>query len=274
MTLDKSKYLPFVVFFGGVGYTIYPHLDPPKVSAKKLEPAPPLEDGWFSPKPAPTSTRDPFIPRSAPSASPAATDAKGEVARGTVAGARRSGANSDPSRPELEELRLTAVALGGRKPAAIINGKVYVVGDRLDPLTKSPLRWEVIRIDRDGVDLADEGRRRVAGLALAEIADGEAAKRSGAAASTKSRGSREAGPEPARSTASRNRIEQERLREVLGPASNALDPLPPGLAENLGRMLGADLKNGDLGALEGMLGAGGDAANKTQTPVTDVGGKP
>jgi hypothetical protein len=273
MTLDKSKYLPFVVFLGGVGYTVYPHLDPPNVSAKKLEPAPPLEDGWFSPKPATTSTRDPFMPRSAPSA-PTATDAKAEVARGSVAEARRSGAISDPSRPELEELRLTAVALGGRKPAAIINGKVYVVGDRLDPLTKSPLRWEVIRIDRDGVDLADEGRRRVAGLALAEIADGEAAKRSGAATSTKSRGSRETGSEPARSTASRNRIEQERLREVLGPASNALDPVPPGLAEKLGRMLGADLKNGDLGALEGIIGAGGDAANKTPTPATEVGGKP
>jgi hypothetical protein len=247
MSIDKAKVLPLFVFFSGVSYTLYPYIDLQVVPARKVEVPEKLNPAWFRAQLPPVSSRNPF--QSAISAAMAEKAPKDFAASKT--GAKpASSINGEPKKnpdppPDLSGFKLGAVVLGGPRPAAVINGRVYRVGDVLQsPSDKSPRSLQVIRIRDDGVDLR-EGRRMVAAT-LNFVRPADPAQKGASQIATAVR-------QP--SAPSQRTIEMEQLREILGPASDSLTPIPPGVTETLGRMLGADLRNGDFGALESLLGS-------------------
>lgn len=255
MNVDRANLVPLAIFVCGVGYTLWPNSESSAGPAAATEPAVTLKETWFNPKLEQPAERDPFAARAEASPAPVKTaDRKAKPVPADAPLAVVPGASLG--------LKLTSVIVGAR-PAAVIDGRVYSLGDDVRSNEKAAERWRVVRIEADRVDLSDFRNRRATTLKFVEptTAPAKPGTSAGAVAS--------ASPAPA--------DDVDKLREVLGPsAAAAASPIPPEIARLLGGVIGADPKTGNLGALEAILGdvGGVRSASPTASGPSQGGTKP
>ena len=179
MKINPVMLVPPLAVIAGIGYTIWPYLEslptPPAVkpSSEVL-----LPKSLLSLKLPEESARDPFV-RGLALVSIAPPSVALPSKSGPLPSSIPSTIPQEKSKRglEAEGLTLGAVLVGTHR-AAIINGKVYSLGETIVPADATRPHWQLARIETYGVILVDRQRRKPIALGFepaATRADSQAA---------------------------------------------------------------------------------------------------
>lgn len=160
MSHELIKLGPLAGFLLAVGYCVWPHVAPPPHQAAPTPSLPKIDSSLLKPDFGPPSARDPFRQAGDPVqlvAQP--SEARESQAASSVVRSNASGTVAAPRMP-APVFALGATLVSGDRRAAIINGRVYRQGERLEGSEGSPrTSWTVARIEPGRVVLGRENHQ-------------------------------------------------------------------------------------------------------------------
>ncbi|AGA30579.1 hypothetical protein [Singulisphaera acidiphila] len=173
------RFVPLISAVAVVGWCVWPYLDSPTILEPAQSEAPESESRLFNLSLKPASDRNPFVSLDGSGAEPVERPQSGgkprsvtvqQPSKGAAQGGNASAANDANTEESQHKWNLGATLVHGRRRAAVINGRVYLLGEMVAAASPESQPARLNRVERDLVYLQIKDRPRPIVLAYANVA--------------------------------------------------------------------------------------------------------
>lgn len=173
------RFVPLISAVAVVGWCVWPYLDSPTILEPTQSEVPESESRLFNLSLEPASDRNPFVSLEGSGAEPVKRPqregkprsvAAQQPSKGTAQGGIASAGNDSNTEELPHKWNLGATLVHGRRRAAVINGRVYLLGEMVAATSPESEPARLNRIERDLVYLQIKDRPRPIVLAYANVA--------------------------------------------------------------------------------------------------------
>ncbi|SIO12638.1 hypothetical protein SAMN05444166_2592 [Singulisphaera sp. GP187] len=172
------KFIPLLAVVAAVGWCVWPYVDSPPIPQPTMSEVLETEARLFNLSLEPAAGRNPFVALDGPEAEPAErSQTRGEVRSLTAEQGPKAtdqggnaGANGSSPQEAAHHWNLGATLVHGRRRAAVINGRIYLLGEMVAATSPDGDPARLDRIERDLVFLRIKDRPRPVVLAYAGVA--------------------------------------------------------------------------------------------------------
>jgi hypothetical protein len=152
MASQAGKLAPLLITVAGAGYCVWPYIQAAAPPAAPKSDMPKIEASWLDPSFPSASPRNifqPVLPKTVVEAEKAVEEAKVQLAKKV---------QDEPKKEKKKNLIVDGWTLGatmvhGTRRGAVVNGKVYLEGEKIPPLSTGTESLTLFRVERDRVIL-------------------------------------------------------------------------------------------------------------------------